>query len=940
MSSVRHLILGTITSTVLVAALLFPSTTAFAATPSVFAVDPTVTVRPEAEKTVPAAAQHAEAQIVAARNEFESTQIVVEAGDTPLNEVTVSLSGPLYGLGGENIPAANVTIYREATYTVPTDYASDRDGGAGRWPDPLIPEVDPYFGQNRNAFPVDVIANERVTAWVDVLVPQGQTQGQYNGSIVVSTSQGQLATVPLRVKVLDLTMPSMTTMDTAFLLQDNNSLCRAHTGLGNCGNEEKRWALHSLYGRVALENRFTISNIAPLAQDSGPPTGVNLTLFQNYILPMIQGQNPSSPPAEISSAPSLIRLPGAKLTTQSVYGYRNWHCLETCVDAWEAYAQSEGYKDRLWLYACDEPGTSDVNWDNCESIKMDDGSIKVGGLNKSTGLRKMVTAHPQRAKNNGALDKIDLLVTNIREITGKPHCCSDWFEENQRELPIYDEFFQDDAGTPSDKLWIYTACDAAACTEIPNSQDATWDLPLYDDWGSYAIDQKDTQTRVMGWLVYAYEATGELYYEVAAKLRQSWAPNGLWYYGGQGDGTLFYPGIAKAGTGGDASAPIIGGTDDIPIESIRMKEIRDSREDFELLHQLELAGKSAQAQTIAKDLFGSPDDTLSEMQTKAAWTTPSAQDMTDARCAALSELTQTVACSWDVNPPEGGADLKIEMTADRAPVGPSFTYTMRTTNLGPEAALDVSLTQSLPEGLRFDSTDHLGCTAADQKVACTIDYLESGNSSDIAVRVTPRSEGPFTSAVSVDGDGTDSSMANNTATWTVKSGFICDVKGTGLNDKLTGTNQGEVICGLGGNDKLTGNGGDDLLFGGPGSDTARFAGSPHPMVVNLNFQSLEAEGAWPRKAGTTGDGNDHFASIERAIGSSFNDLLVGSTAAGNRLNGGAGGDTIHGYDHKDTLKGGSGDDKLYGRGAFDTLKGGKGTDLCDDATASKSSCER
>jgi hypothetical protein len=56
------------------------------------------------------------ARLLAARNEFESFQIVIQAGQSTLQNVNVALSAPLAGPGGTTIPADNVTIYREDYY--------------------------------------------------------------------------------------------------------------------------------------------------------------------------------------------------------------------------------------------------------------------------------------------------------------------------------------------------------------------------------------------------------------------------------------------------------------------------------------------------------------------------------------------------------------------------------------------------------------------------------------------------------------------------------------------------------------------------------------------------------------------------------------------------------------------------------------------------------
>jgi hypothetical protein len=69
------------------------------------------------------------ARISAARNEFESFQVAISAGDTPLRGVNVSLASPLTGSRG-SIPARNVTIHREAYLDI--DTPSDLERSRGR----------------------------------------------------------------------------------------------------------------------------------------------------------------------------------------------------------------------------------------------------------------------------------------------------------------------------------------------------------------------------------------------------------------------------------------------------------------------------------------------------------------------------------------------------------------------------------------------------------------------------------------------------------------------------------------------------------------------------------------------------------------------------------------------------------------------------------------
>src|SRR5207244_12414075 len=127
--------------------------------------------------------------------------------------------------------------------------------------------------------------------------------------------------------------------------------------------------------------------------------------------------------------------------------------------------------------------------------------------------------------------------------------------------------------------------EAGGCAGDPSED------PYWVGWPGYAIDEPASEARAMGWQEFRYGATGELYYAVDHDLVTAWKDQ--WAFGGNGDGTLFYPGKPS----------IIGGARNIPIESIRLKLIRDGEQDYEYLRFLARHGLRAKALGIAKGLF-------------------------------------------------------------------------------------------------------------------------------------------------------------------------------------------------------------------------------------------------------------------------------------------------------------------------------------------------
>lgn len=138
------------------------------------------------------------------------------------------------------------------------------------------------------------------------------------------------------------------------------------------------------------------------------------------------------------------------------------------------------------------------------------------------------------------------------------------------------------------------------------------------------------------------------------------------------------------------------------------------------------------------------------------------------------------------------------------------------------------------------------------------------------------------------------------------------------------TNGADTIFGYGGSDEIHAGGGDDLIWGGEGGDaiwggdgidTVLFSEATSGVHVNLSTgQGSAGEAAF-----------DTYFSIENALGSNYDDKLVGDGGI-NFLWGEGGDDELEGKGGGDSLWGGQGDDKLVGGSGADSLNGGSGID--------------
>jgi len=148
----------------LLVTLLLALTAASAAAPpslSYWITHPLAKVKPQDSPPKPPVMR---ADLYAARNEFEPFQIVVRADSKDASGVDIQFTDLRIEEGTDVISKENITVYVERYLNLREP--SSLEGGAGYWPDPLIPRVDRYAKEARNAFPFDVPQGKNQPLWV------------------------------------------------------------------------------------------------------------------------------------------------------------------------------------------------------------------------------------------------------------------------------------------------------------------------------------------------------------------------------------------------------------------------------------------------------------------------------------------------------------------------------------------------------------------------------------------------------------------------------------------------------------------------------------------------------------------------------------------------------------------------------------------------------
>lgn len=114
------------------------------------------------------------------------------------------------------------------------------------------------------------------------------------------------------------------------------------------------------------------------------------------------------------------------------------------------------------------------------------------------------------------------------------------------------------------------------------------------------------------------------------------------------------------------------------------------------------------------------------------------------------------------------ANLSVVKTDNPDPVivNQLLTYTVTVTNLGPDDASNVIVTDTLPAGATFGSAvpDQGSCGEAAGVVTCNLGGITSGSSVNITITITPTTVGTAVNTVDVTGDENDPDSNNNSDT--------------------------------------------------------------------------------------------------------------------------------------------------------------------------------
>jgi hypothetical protein len=359
------------------------------------------------------------------------------------------------------------------------------------------------------------------------------------------TGEGFSQDIPVRLTVVDATLPSTASLASAFIIYSSD-VCAAHTGDAGCNGQPREEAeLMARYQRMALEHRVTLSNFF------APPQGGDWAAFDQQYAPFLEGTAPT-------------RLRGARMTAAQYTGRREPAQLA----AFTEHFRARGWLDRAYDYTGDEPPYG---------ISFDEAASRARAVRQAApGLRTLLTTNIADARKHGLDELIDIMTPVVNHLDG----VEEHFVGKQRNQ--YDAYLQ----RPGKSLWVYQSCMSHGCGFGTNAPGNQGDF----GWPSYMVDRSAAKNRAMQWLAFTERASGELYYQTTMALTTAWRD--VFRFNGNGDGTLFYPGTTQA----------IGGATPIPVASIRLKLIRQGMQDYEWLRLVSEAGDPDFARGVAREL--------------------------------------------------------------------------------------------------------------------------------------------------------------------------------------------------------------------------------------------------------------------------------------------------------------------------------------------------
>jgi hypothetical protein len=400
--------------------------------------------------------------------------------------------------------------------------------------------------------------------WLEQYVPVGQPPGTYSSTITITKNAGQtiLGTLVATLVVGRFALPLNPPIPNLYA-NDYNGVFSSH--YGRVGGEDR--ALYANYAAACVIHWLscTGNKHAPMitfnadnsvaTSNYGAP---NTDTYEGQTGPALDGRLGPPTHGEKQTVISSIRRGGNDAQIIAAGADQLAHHI----------AMGRGSTTMLVDYSQDEPKRGDI-----------DQTFNKASMAKQAGIRSLVTTRIDfcnrdgcpTAENYNGIGYIDIWVPNIQTLMGL-HQANGSPDRSSRE-------YYNKRLAAGDLLWWYDSCVTHGCGSL-GSMDGSQNSP------NHMIDTPAPLNRLMGlWMAVPVRANGVVYFGVASAYHPVDPYDSVYFFGGNGDGALLYPG-RPAGPGG------IGGKTHIPIESMRLKYDREAMYDTEYANLLMASGQT------------------------------------------------------------------------------------------------------------------------------------------------------------------------------------------------------------------------------------------------------------------------------------------------------------------------------------------------------------
>jgi hypothetical protein len=510
-----------------------------------------------------------QAEIHAARNEWESFQVVVAAGDENVRVTQAEISD-LAGPAGAKIGRDAIKLYREE-YVRVRQSTRRAELPPGLYPDALVPFFNPITGEpigprrrisgrwgepstvegyEMHGLPFEIFQGQNQPIWIDVHVPKDAAAGVYEGMFRVKADRGPSAEIPVKLTVWDFTLPDGPTHKNHF-----GSFRNISRYFDVQRDSDRFKQIEMRYCRAMAEHRLNPPlphHLLPEVNKDGSLTVVpeRHEALKKFIAAfhVTDFEIPRAPFARLrvsASEADYAHIPPAEKEKAQRY-YREYY----------DYLKENGWTERAYAYLWDEPNLKE----NYEQV------LVLGGLVHEAVPELKCLVVEQTYPHDPSWPDIDPAVDIW---------CPLWAFIDRKTIL--------EKTAQGDEVWSYTALVQRAPRYHPQYERVKDLDPPY-----WHIDRPLVVYRVPTWINRQYGITGLLYWTTVTTVLDPWN-NPAFSHSGHfnGGGYLFYPGL-PCGIDG-------------PVASMRLKNLRDGMEDYEYFVLLEhAAGKEVVKKLVDK----------------------------------------------------------------------------------------------------------------------------------------------------------------------------------------------------------------------------------------------------------------------------------------------------------------------------------------------------